>query len=290
MQIFDGKYHAAKIDSYIKERLLSKPNVGKLLIVLIGDNEVSKKYIKVKMNLCASLGVEAILEHIDSNLSDEVIFEKIKTAFADKEVSGGLIQLPLPRKSLMKSLDLIPPKKDVDLLSSTNVDRYYSGSFNLLPPVVRAFNYYFHVAARGDLKNTTPYITLASSRALLEQDTRLRTIRILGNGLLVGKPIINFLKSIKTLDLNNEKFHNGDKINSEFLILGTGIPKLLKGTYICKKCNVIDFGTSSIDGKIVGDLDKESQCNHLGLVSFSPGGIGPVVVRFLILNFLDLQK
>ncbi len=268
MKIFEGKIHAAKIDESIRNRLKTLKLNNSLLIVLIGDNPVSLRYIKVKMKLCEELGIPVILEHIDSNLSDDEIFSKIKKAFEDDSVSGGLIQLPLPRESLEKCLDLIPYKKDIDLISSKNSALYYQNSFNRLPPVVRAFNYFFQT---------------------VEKDKhRAVRIRILGNGFLVGKPLNQFLKSFENITVDNERFNNGDKITSDFLICGVGKPNMIRGQDISANCNVIDFGTVFVDGKVVGDLDKNSDCSHLGTVSFSPGGIGPVVVRFLILNFLDL--
>ena len=78
MKIFEGKIHAAKIDESIRNRLKTLKLNNSLLIVLIGDNPVSLRYIKVKMKLCEELGIPVILEHIDSNLSDDEIFSKIK--------------------------------------------------------------------------------------------------------------------------------------------------------------------------------------------------------------------
>lgn len=289
MKIFEGKQHAAIIDRYIKNRLSVAKPFGKLLIVLIGDNPISQKYIKVKMKLCEELEIPIILESIDSSLPDELIFQKVKVAFEADEVSGGLIQLPLPRQSLQKCLDLIPPKKDVDLISSNNLDQYYKNDFNRLPPVVRAFNYFFSVVVNKSPVDIATVLDKPCIAVLYEGLSEKISIRIIGDGFLVGKPLNQYLKSFENLTINNEIFNNGDKITSDFLVSGVGKPNMLNGADISENCNVLDFGTSFYGGKIVGDLDKNSDCAHLGAVSFSPGGIGPVVVRFLVLNFLDLS-
>ena len=62
---------------------------------------------------------------------------------------------------------------------------------------------------------------------------------------------------------------------------------MLKGKDLLPKTHVIDFGSTVINGKTVGDLDMNSGLEHLGVISPSPGGMGPLVVRFLVLNLLE---
>jgi methylenetetrahydrofolate dehydrogenase (NADP+)/methenyltetrahydrofolate cyclohydrolase len=77
-------------------------------------------------------------------------------------------------------------------------------------------------------------------------------------------------------------------LNCHLLVLSAGSPELVKGEYISEKCSVVDFGSSVINNKTIGDLDLKSAIGHLGVVSPSPGGMGPLVTRFLIMNFLGI--
>jgi methylenetetrahydrofolate dehydrogenase (NADP+)/methenyltetrahydrofolate cyclohydrolase len=113
-----------------------------LLIVQVGDNKESEKYVSLKQKLAEKLGIKTEFVLIDPKLSDKTIFEKVKTLFKDKKYSGGIIQLPLPRTSLNKVLEFIPANKDIDLLSPSSQESFYKGNFAKLPPVIKALDYF----------------------------------------------------------------------------------------------------------------------------------------------------
>jgi methylenetetrahydrofolate dehydrogenase (NADP+) / methenyltetrahydrofolate cyclohydrolase len=286
MQLFEGKIHAEKLDAYLQQVILKNSPKGKLLILLIGDNPASVKYTGIKVKLCEKLGIPVQLEKLSQNLSDDEIYARVKNLFDDPSISGGLIQLPLPRPSLNKIIALIPPHKDVDLISSTRIQQFESGDFSYLPPVVRAFNYYFLTSALGVCHDIGDYVDISKSLQYIKEEVKKYQFYVIGNGLLVGKPISQFLYQLGARITVDENYHKGTNIYSDFLILGTGVPKLVVGDNISAKCNVIDFGTGVLDEKVAGDLDVTSNLDHLNFVSLSPGGIGPVVVRFLLANFL----
>lgn len=289
MQIFDGKYHAAKIDAYISEQLTKNgmPE-GEFLIILVGDNPASVHYIASKRKLLQKFGIKVRFEQISKELDDAEILVKIGTAFQSAEVRGGLVQLPLPREILKKALELIPPEKDIDLISSIRVNQFAAGDFNYSPPVVRGFSYFLLTALLGEASDIKDYIETNRAVPLLKGKVTNLSSFVIGQGDLVGKPISSYLKSLGAPFNTSQNYQRGDKIYSNFTVLGAGVPNLISGEDINSGCHVLDFGTSIVDGRVVGDLDKSTTTDHLGTVAFSPGGIGPVVVRFLLLNFLDL--
>ncbi len=290
MEVFESKYHTQKIDEYLQFQINKNPPKKSLLIILIGDDAASLKYISVKIKLCEKLGIKVRLERFSETLTDVEISLKVVSLFNSPDIGGGIIQIPLSRESLYKILELIPIEKDVDLLSSTKIDRYYNGDFSCLPPVVRACNYWLLQSSIGDTPNVVTCIDIKSTLALLTDNIAGKKITILGSGRLVGKPIFNMMNYFGAQVISNENYHKGDKIYSDYLILGTGIPNLVRGEDVSENCHILDFGTAKIGDKVVGDFDRESETGHLGKVSFSPGGIGPVVVRFLLLNFCDITS
>ena len=273
MQLFNGKEYARKLDVKITEFLKHNNLTKKLLIIQIGDNAESQKYINLKKKVCERLGVLIQVEYFSSGLSDELIHQNINDLVNNDIVGGVIIQLPLPRQSLQKVLDLIPHNKDVDLLSSINLAQFYGGNFQKLPPVVRAIKYFMEVN---------------------EIDTQNMTAVVIGAGELVGRPLSFFLAQqglkVEVLDkkINYDKVYApGINIKGDVLISAAGVPNLVKGEDISAGCHVIDFGSSVLNGKTVGDIDIGSKLDHLGIFSPSPGGMGPLVVRFLIINFLE---
>mgnify|MGYP001069545461 CR=1 FL=1 len=267
MKIFDGKKQAQKIEENIKEILDNNPEITNSIlgIVLIGSDPSSEKFIKIKSNLCEKLGIGYEVFKIDENLPDEEIIKRVKNIFESREVGGGIIQLPLPREGLYKVLDFIPAEKDVDVISTVGKDKFYSGDFSVLSPVLRAFENFIN-------ENE---IEMGGLKAI-----------VIGDGELVGKPIYFYLekKGVEVELLSN--YDGKSRLNCDLLVLATGVPNLVKGENISDDCNVVDFGYSVVDGKCMGDLDMSSTLEHLGCISKSPGGMGPLVVRHLLLNYL----
>ncbi len=267
MILFDGRKEAEDL----QEKLIHAVNFGnqipRLAIVQIGENASSQKYIQLKLKLCEKLGIPAQLYSINADLSDEDILVKVKDIFNDLGITGGIIQLPLPRKSLEGVLELLPVEKDLDLMCPSSQEKYYSGDFSRLPPVVRAVQHFIKV---NDI------------------DIQNMKITILGNGFLVGRPVSWYLKSNGSEVSVIEDYVKGKKLDCQFAILSAGIGGLVDGLDMPKGCHVIDYGSTVIGGKSIGDLDMESSINHLGIVSPSPGGMGPLVVQYLLFNLLGL--
>lgn len=309
MHIFDGKAEAEKLTQTIQKHLNNNkkndtPSPDRLLILQVGSNEASSKYIKLKQTLCEKLNIPVDAIRIDLELTFTEISDIVTSLFNDPTYTGGIIQLPLS-DNLTKTqknaiLNLIPYKRDLDVLSEKSKKAFYSGDFTRLPPVVRALNNFLEV---HDEKN-------ANRKAI-----------VLGGGELIGKPTAYYLYKkgykvtvmdeavnevlYKTLYKESEKdfsiglsagtpiilnklYSPGDKLNCDLLILGAGKPDLVKGQDISAGCNVVDFGSSVVEGKTVGDLDYNSKLDHLGVIAKSPGGMGPLVVRYLLLNYLGI--
>jgi methylenetetrahydrofolate dehydrogenase (NADP+)/methenyltetrahydrofolate cyclohydrolase len=268
MQLFDGKKEAENLDKLIQLHLSRYSYDRELAIVQIGDDQSSDKFIDIKVKLCERFGIKTHVHKInDKTLSDGEIFKVVEDIFSNEGVLGGIVQLPLPRKSLYKVLDLIPVDKDVDVISTEGKKRFYAGDFNTLPPVVRALNKFIEVG-NTNLNNLN--------------------VTVIGDGELVGKPLAYYLSKQKANVSVLSNYDGKCKIDCQLLILSAGVPNLVKGENIKAGCSVVDYGSSIVDGKCVGDLDMSSNIEHLDFISKSPGGMGPLVVSYLIMNFLGI--
>jgi methylenetetrahydrofolate dehydrogenase (NADP+)/methenyltetrahydrofolate cyclohydrolase len=272
MQIFDGKAHALLLEEKIKQYLTQNPHLAgpgakKLGIIQIGENPASKTYVNLKKKFCSSLNIPVETLLLEESLSDREIISQARDFFGRQDISGGLVQLPLPRASLEPVLGVIPVGKDIDLLSPESKRKFYAGEFNRLSPTVRAFDYF--------LEQT-------------ELDQGHLSVGIIGYGELVGKPIAHF-STVSGMDTKIVGWYeNGNRLDYQLLVLSAGVPNLVDPENISAGTSVIDFGYSKLGDKTVGDLDMSKNMDHLGYISPSIGGMGPLVIRFLVMNFLGI--
>jgi len=176
----------------------------------------------------------------------------------DPYISGFIIQLPLPLGKYDFLIKLIPSEKDIDNLTN---------SLTFDSPVVRALGYFLDWG-KISLKNNE--------------------VCVIGDGNLVGKPLAKYCEKKGAGVTVNTNYKTGDKITADLIIVGVGIPGLVKGEDVKQGANVVDFGSAVVEGRVMGDFDVASHLSHLGIISPSPGGLGPLVVRYLIMNFLGI--
>jgi len=268
MTLFDGRKHAQALELVIHQNIPYSEKSGKILaIIALGKNRSSEVYVNLKVKFCEKFGIKTEVFKIHSSESDQYIADRVSHVFLKESVGGGIIQLPLPRLSLKSVLDLIPLDKDIDLLSSKSLDQYYSGDLSRLPPVVRSFAYFVKTNA----------LQLAGKRAV-----------IVGNGDLVGKPISYYLSKYGAKVQVMDNYETGQKLKADFIVLSAGVAGLVNGEDVSDNCHIVDYGSSIINSKTYGDLNMISKLGHLGIISPSPGGMGPLVVRFLVMNFLGI--
>lgn len=268
MELFNSTIHQKILDEKIIATTNNVAISKKLLIFQIGDNPTSEKYVAIKSKTAQRLGLQVEFIKLSETIVDEELHNNFKDLCADDVYSGIIVQLPLPRKSLNGILDLIPQAKDIDILSTKDRGALKNGTSLYLPPTLRATLYFCETVG----------LNIESLKVFL-----------VGRGFLIGQPIEDYL-SMKVASVVVTENYKNEFINADLVVLGAGVPKLVKGENLKDGCCVIDFGSNVVDGKIVGDLDMTSKLDHLGAISTSPGGLGPIVVRFLFINFLESLK
>ncbi len=254
-----------ELAGYVKERqahlvrsLKGRKITPKLLILRDSDNPVITKYVTLKQKYGEDIGV-TVEDFVAQN--PEELKNKIKEANADKTISGMIVQLPLKTADKDATDDvvkLIAPEKDVDGLS---------GNGNFDSATATAINW---LLAGYD-------IDLENSK-----------IALVGRGRLVGAPLYKmFTSSDKTVEM----FHRGSNLedlkNFDIVITATGVPHLIKSEYIKENAVVVDAGTASEKGVLMGDVD-EAVRNRDDLKAITPklGGVGPLTVSVLFENVI----
>ncbi len=236
----------------------------KLVAILIGKNPLSELFIKKKGEFCQKKGIDFKSYFFPSSCSFEKIKQKIETIAKNPKNTGIIIQLPLPKKFKKREqeiLDLIPEKKDVDLLNSDHFGKYY------LSPIVQAVA---HLLKKYSLKG--------------------KHVVIIGSGRLTGLPLsLWFLKQGSYISVLNEYTPDLSLFTkkADILISAVGQPNLIKKNMIRKGSIVIDIGNCLVNGKIKGDIEFSEKAK---LFIPAVGGVGPYTVKYLLENLKKFNE
>lgn len=262
--------NGAELRDFIKERQAKQVRAlrqswrvfPKLVIFYAGDNKVTETYMRLKKQYADDILVDVdIVEVTPKN-----IISKIEQTNNDKNVHGIIVQLPLDKKqewgNVEEILSYIKPEKDVDGLNSES-NIYFSATAQAIDWLLVGYNI--------DLKN--------------------KKIAIVGDGKLVGKPLASmWLKSgYNVMTFNEENSNEMQKTlhNYDVVVSAVGKPALIKSEMLNKNCVVVDAGTSTDGGKVVGDLAEEVREDRKDLtVTPKIGGVGPLTIASLIDNVI----
>jgi len=276
MKIIDGKKLQEEILATVKREVALLNFQPIFTDVLVGDDIVSAQYVRMKARMAESVGIKFHNANFPAHVQTYELIKELKILNELTNMCGIIVQLPLPEHIPKQDvLDAIDPRLDVDCLgtvASTKFYESYSGKDDLGFPTALACLYILD-SINMDLEN--------------------KNIVVLGQGMLVGKPVAALLegRGLSPIVVRS-KTPNKEKIlkEADVIISGIGKGKYLTGEMIKKGAVVIDAGTSESSGGVVGDVDLESMKDVAGYVSPVPGGVGPVTVAILLNNVLTVAK
>jgi len=242
----------------------------KLLVVQVGDNLVSEKYIQEKEKIAERIGISFEILRFKKGTSQKKVQAEIEKAGKDSKISGIIVQLPLPATFQRQDiLNAIPVSKDVDVLSHTSFGLFALGELPILPPTVKA-------------------IAILFKRYRIELQGK--QVVVVGAGRLVGLPIATWLlgQKARVTVVDKSTKNLADVVRqADIIISGVGKTKLIKAAMIKKGAVVIDAGSSVAQGKITGDVDFNNVIHKAKFITPVPGGVGPLTVACLFENVVD---
>ena len=275
--IIDGKKEAEILREEIKKEIISikkKTNkVPGLVVILIGDLVPSQIYVKNKEKTSKEVGINSNVLKYSKDVTEEEILKKIRELNSDNNVSGILVQLPLPNQiSKEKIINSIDPSKDVDGFSPINVGKLASG-YNAIVPC-------------------TPQGCLLLVKKV-EKNLSGKHAVIIGRSNLNGKPIAQLLlKENCTVTITHSKTKNlkEECLKADILIAAVGVANLVKKDWVKNGSIIIDVGINQEGDKIVGDVSFEEVKDKAKAVTPVPGGVGPMTIACLLKNTLECFK
>ncbi len=267
VEILDGKKVAASLAKELQQRVHMLKQKPLLIIIQVGDNPASNKYVANKLKKAAEIGIKSELVKIGENVGESALKKLVwKKA---KRSTGVIVQLPIPEHINKQAvLDVIPFEKDVDGLASGNsliTPATPRGIINLL----KAYNI--------EIKN--------------------KRVAVVGQSTLVGKPVARLceLEGASFVDRFTKESGIQGTEKADILIVAAGESNLIKKQNIKAGVVIIDVGINTIAdkkamSKIVGDVDRQSVGELPSAISPVPGGVGPMTVISLMQNIVEAAE
>ena len=250
----------------------------KLVIIRDSDNPVITKYVQLKQRYGADIGVEV----------EDWLREDAKTAVHeannDPSVHGVIVQLPLRDKATTDEIvQEIMPEKDVDGLShrvNNDTNGYTSGEIKNG----------WDAGTAGTMPRFESATATAINWLLAGYDIDLvgKKIAIVGRGRLVGAPLERMWRNS---GYNVTVFRSKDSLEAlpefDVIVSATGVAHLIKDEMVGSGAVVVDAGTASEGGVLVGDVDDAvRKRNDLKAMTPKVGGVGPLTVTALFEHVL----
>jgi methylenetetrahydrofolate dehydrogenase (NADP+) / methenyltetrahydrofolate cyclohydrolase len=280
--LIDGKKVASDIRKEIAAEVEKLKSSGKhiphLVAILVGNNGSSETYVANKVKDCEEVGFKSTVIRFGSDITENILLEKISDLNTDPDVDGFIVQLPLPGHiSENKVIEAINPAKDADGFHPVNIGKMVIGLPGYLP--------------------ATPYgIVELIKRYGIE--TSGKNCVVIGRSNIVGRPV-SILLSQKGMDATVTVVHSCTKNvrdilkQADIIIAALGSPAFVKGDMVREGAVVIDVGATRIAApdtktgfKLVGDVDFESVASRCSYITPVPGGVGPMTRVSLLRNTL----
>lgn len=253
--------------AFLKERKGIRPH---LAVIKVGENAASDIYVRNKEQACEEVGIESTVIQLPATISSMELLDQIKTLNRSAEITGILVQLPLPKHlDEQEVIQAIDPKKDVDGFHPLNVGRLNLGLNGVIP------------------------CTPMGIMTLLKQEKislEGKHVVVIGRSDIVGKPIAQLcLAENATVTICHSRTQNLSQVTqqADVVIVAIGKAEFIKGDMIKEGAIVIDVGINrNADGKVVGDVEFSSVEPKASFITPVPGGVGPMTIATLLANTL----
>jgi len=277
MILIDGKKIAAELREELRQEVLelkTKHNkVPGLTVVLIGDMAPSQIYVRNKEKSANEVGLKSEVIRYPEAVEEKTVLDKIEELNKDKNISGILVQLPLPKHiDKQKVIETILPEKDVDGFHPMNVGNLSSGYESSVP--CTPLGCYLMI------KKIEP--NLSGKKAVM-----------IGRSNLNGKPMAQLLlKENCTVTITHSKTKDlkAECLEADIIVAAVGIPELVKADWVKKDAIVIDVGINKTENGLVGDVAFDEVSKVAKALTPVPGGVGPMTIACLLKNTIECFK
>jgi methylenetetrahydrofolate dehydrogenase (NADP+)/methenyltetrahydrofolate cyclohydrolase len=269
--IIDGREAAARVRAEVAGQVEELVNeTGRrpgLATILVGDDPASEVYVRNKRKSSTEVGIADFHQHLPADARQDVVAAVIEDCNENPEISGILLQLPVPEGLDGPTLTgMISPDKDVDGLTPISAGRLAQNLPGLRP-----------CTPLGILD------LLDSHEVALEGADAV----VIGRSNLVGRPMAALLvhrNATVTVCHSRTRDLPGVCSRAGVLVAAIGRPRLIAPAYVKPGAVVIDVGINRTEEGLVGDVDFEPVAERASLITPVPGGVGPMTPAMLLRN------
>lgn len=246
-----------------------------LAITLIGEDPSSIAYTRTLIKTATDLGFKASSRILPDSASLAEFRQALNELNGDPTIHGITVQWPTPPHITFEDVvGILDPRKDVDGYNPLLLGRLYEQLDTFVP-----------ATPLGGMQLVKHY----------GYDVRGKSCLLIGHGVTVGRPLLALLlaehASLMVVDKSTprELFRQYSTL-ADFIFCAAGAPAILTGDMVKPGVVVIDFGTSEVDGRLVGDADFESLLPVAAAITPTPGGTGPMTNVTLLGNVLKAAR
>ena len=274
MNIINGKQIAKDLRIKIANEVKTLKRPPGLAVILVGEDSASAVYVRNKELACKEAGFFSDKIIKSENTTEEQLLEEVERLNNNPHIDGILVQLPLPSHiNANKVIEHISPLKDVDGFHSENIGKLMQNKSHLRPCTPKGV------------------MTILSS---IDCKVIGMNCVVVGASNIVGRPMaMELLNARGTVTICNSKTKDlaGVVSRADIVVVGVGIPEMVKGDWVKDGAIVIDVGINRLeDGRLVGDVDFDAIKEKAGAITPVPGGVGPMTIATLLENTLIAYK
>ena len=277
-ELIDGKTIAARVragvalgvEAFVGEFGGARPG---LATILVGADPASAIYVNGKQKACREVGMQGFNFPLPESASREEVEDVIARLNERADVSGILLQLPLPEHLAGAALTAtIDAAKDVDGLTPVSAGLLALGLPGLRPCTPSGV---MHL--------------LTEAGAQLEGAEAV----VIGRSNLFGKPMAQLLLGANaTVTTCHSRTRDLPAVcrRADVLIAAAGRARMVKADWVKPGATVIDVGVNRTPEGLTGDVDFEPVREVAGAITPVPGGVGPMTIAFLLRNTLQAAR
>lgn len=284
MQI-DGKKIANFLEKEIKKDVKKlKKNKPSLTVFLIGDSPSQLSFVKIKSQVAKKLGIGYKLIHIKSTPNFISLANKIKEEVNKPDVTGIIIQQPLPAQLSTDSIyDYIPRVKEIE--GHRKKSLFY-------PPIGLAILTLIKYLYSGKKTDKRLIVDLKKDSSFFKKTFKNKKVVLLGRGITGGKPIGHVLQELKInyININSQTSNREEYLLAADVIISAVGKKVIDPSVIKPEVVLLNVGLRKENDKLKGDYDEGEIKNIASYYTPTPGGIGPIDVLYLFKNLVDAAK
>jgi methylenetetrahydrofolate dehydrogenase (NADP+)/methenyltetrahydrofolate cyclohydrolase len=277
----DGKALGQTMRAEVAAKVAARAAAGKrppgLAAVIVGDNPASHVYVRNKHKACQDAGLATWVHTLPADTTQAQLLDLVARMNGDPAVHGVLVQLPLPKQIDEDAvIRAVSPAKDVDCFHPENVGLLAVGHPRYYPCTPHGV---FQLLTRNGL------------------DPAGKEVVIVGRSNIVGKPLALMLAQKRTranpaggdatVTIAHTRTADLAAVcrRADILVAAAGVPRVITPDMVRPGAVVVDVGTNSVNGKLVGDV-HEDVVGVASALSPVPGGVGPMTITMLLVNTL----